>query len=161
MLAQRLCCGPLTAPLLTQIQGKSVFDWVSDAEMPEVVPFDESGGLCRPCGPYYLSPTDATTKPASGATMGLAIATAAATNRYFFVEHRSSSTSGNAALITWSDVRSGGRTGIWENSVLVDCTPDTTSFFDAGCVPGMSIVLDAGTSVENSYEITLTVNEVR
>jgi len=150
------------------IEGKAVFDWVSDAEMAEVTPFDSNGvGLCKPCGPFFLSPTDATTKPASGATMGLSIVTATA-NRYYFVEHRTSSTgypsSVNAALITWADIRPqtgwDGETGIWENSVLADCTPETSDWVDAGCVPGASIVLDIGTSAENSMLIEVLVKQV-
>ena len=147
-----------------------MFDWVSDAEMAEVTPFDPNtgAGLCNPsCGPYFLHPTDATTKPASGATMGLSIVTATA-NRYYFVEHRTSSTgypsSVNAALITWADIRPqtgwDGETGIWENSVLADCTPETSDWVDAGCVPGASIVLDIGTSAENSMLIEVLVKQV-
>ena len=66
-------------------------------------------------------------------------------NRFFFVEHRSYSTRGAAALIHWSDVSSSGETGTWGDTMLVDCTPGTADFSDAGCFPGMSITLDAGT----------------
>ena len=124
--------------------------------------FDENNvGLCKPCGPYFLSPIDATTKPSSGATMGLAIATYTA-DRYYFVEHRTDSTSGNAALISCADVQAdGGETGVWGNSVLADCTPKTSDWFDAGCSPGMSIVLDIGRHEWDSRKITVSVKEVR
>ena len=136
-----------------------MFDWVSDAEMVNVIP-DGAGGVCQACGLYYLFPTDAATKPASGATLGITIATATA-NRYYFIEHRIASTSGNAALITWADINLyGGETGNYGNSVLVDCTPDTSSWFDAGCAPGMSIQLSTGSNMDDAQQISVSVLQV-
>ena len=136
-----------------------MFDWISDAEMIDVIPYD-TDGECQACGLYYLSPTDATTKPASGATLGISVATAT-TNRYYFIEHRTASTSGNAALITWADINLyGGETGIYGNSVLTDCTPDTTTWFDAGCAPGMSIQLSTGSGADDAQLVTVSILQV-
>jgi hypothetical protein len=79
-------------------------------------------------------------------------------HRFFFIEHRTSSTGGSAALITWSDVSSGGRTGYFGNSVLADCTPATSSWADAGCAAGQSLTLDVGTEATvGEREVTLSV----
>ena len=80
------------------------------------------------------------------------------TFRFYFVEHRTSSTGGSAALITWSDVNAGGRTGYYGNTVLADCTPLTSSWTDAGCSAGQSIVLDVGTeATAGDRQITVSV----
>jgi hypothetical protein len=147
------------------IQGKAVLDWVSDAEMAEAVPFDPVTGVANCMSSsctYYLSPTDATSKPASGATMGVSIKTSTP-DRYFFIEFRNSataSTGGPAALITWSDIITGGWTGKWGHSLLVDCTPSTLDWTDAGCAPGTSVVLDTGEPWD-SKKISVFVGEVQ
>ena len=131
------------------IEGKSVFDWMDhDATIEEVDAFSVVGAaLCTdatPCGPFFIYPTDLGSFPAD-AKLGVQIRTnTGSSNTYYFVEHRTSSTLGNKALITWSKVTSDGMTGIYGNSVLVDCTPETSSVVDAGCAPGTSIVLDVG-----------------
>ena len=131
------------------IEGKSVFDWMDhDDAIVETVAYTADGApACvgaTPCGPYYIYPTDLGSYP-SGAKLGVQIGTGTS-DVYFFVEHRTDSTLGTAALITWSKIDNYGMTGRYGNTVLVDCTPGTTSFFDAGCAPGTSIDLDIGTA---------------
>ena len=97
------------------IGGKAVFDWVRSDEMEKVDPFTTT---CNPCGPFYLSPADVSTKPESGATMAISIQTGTQ-DRFYFIEYRSSLP--RAALITWSDVDlTAASTGVWDNSVGLD-----------------------------------------
>ena len=57
------------------IEGKAVFDWISDAEMVEVTPFNEFGvGLCNPCGPFEIQPTDTGSFP-EGSKLGIQLYT--------------------------------------------------------------------------------------
>ena len=121
-----------------------MFDWIDDTYIQSVVPFSSAGvGLCNPqCGPwvyehcdtikrtnsvhlcpqfisacvdlnrYVIVKTDSGSKTA-GTKIGLQIATSTL-NRYFFVEYRTLSTQGNAAIITWTDVQlTSGQTGIY------------------------------------------------
>mmetsp|Transcript_28210 Transcript_28210/g.36471 ORF Transcript_28210/g.36471 Transcript_28210/m.36471 type:complete len:618 (+) Transcript_28210:151-2004(+) len=127
------------------IQGKIVFDWLAVSQVSTVTPFSSTGASnCLPsCGPYMIRPTDKS--KSSTSKLALQISTSRA-NRYYFVEHRTITTGRSVAIITWADISNSGRTGIYSNSVLADCTPSTSSFRDAGCVPGKSIVLDVGTA---------------
>jgi hypothetical protein len=138
------------------IEGKMVLDWVANSLVPTV----NSNGCNPSCGPFLIHQTDAGTKPAT-AVMGIKILTSVA-NRFFFVEHRGRSTSGRAALITWSDVndRSGG-TGTYGRggSVLTDCTPNSRSLNDAGCKPRTSMILDVGTA-SNPRRVAVVIGSV-
>jgi hypothetical protein len=137
------------------IGGKMVFDWVTYNEIEEVVPYSTSGqAQCAPrCGPFYLMPADTGSKTPNS-KLGIQVSTLADSffPTFFFIEHRTSSTFRNAVLIHWSENR-----GYWySNSVLTDCTPGTSSWTDAGCTAGSSIVLDVGTP-SDSKEITVEV----
>ena len=57
---------------------------------------------------------------------GIQIATKTA-GTYFYVEYRTSSTLGDAALVTWTPISNGGTTGEYGNTVITDCTPSTTT----------------------------------
>ena len=87
----------------------------------------------------------------------------ATAGRSFFVEHRYVSTGGNSeALVTWADVATGQGTGVYGNSVLVDCTPLTSGWDDAACSSGMSVKLDVGTwQTEGLHTVTLAVGTPR
>lgn len=99
------------------IEGKAVFDWLDADEIQQVAPFDADGnGNCDAgCGPYTLSRTDSDTAT-KGTLMGVQIETLTS-ERFYFIEYRVSSTEESAALITWSDVTSGGNTGYYGNTV--------------------------------------------
>ena len=141
--------------------GKYIFDWIDASHIVEIEPFGGRGdSQCSPCGPYNLARTDAaeSTGPPTEGPVALMIHTGT-TDRYFWVEHRYTSTGGNAALVTWSDIEPDSHfTGGYGNSVLTDCTPGTSSWTDAGCAPGSEIFLDVGT-LRVSQEIILEVGE--
>jgi hypothetical protein len=110
-----------------EIEGKAVYDWVGDATGFHLVqPYSGITSQClAACGPYVICisekyirmythdccdvsvpltrfkvyPTDLGSYPA-GAKVGLRIHTATP-NRYFFIEHRTVTTNGHAALISW------------------------------------------------------------
>ena len=144
------------------IPSKVTFDWAPTSVLREVVPFSSTGAaLCgKPsCGPFFLTATDTGSTSPTGAVYGFQIATAV-NDRFYYVEHRTGTTQGNAALISWSDVEpTSGRTGIVENTVLTDCTPGTSDWKDAGCKPGSSIVLDVGTA-SRSQRVIIVVGAV-
>jgi hypothetical protein len=144
------------------IEGKAVFDWASSSVLREVVPFSSSGaGLCSnpSCGPFFLRATDTGSASPVGVVYGFQIATAV-NNRFYFVEHRTATTRGSAALITWSDMAiTAGSTGQTGNTVLADCTPETSDWIDAGCRPGAFLVLDVGTA-SRSQNVVVVVGAV-
>jgi len=129
--------------------------WQLAYQVVAVFPFSGSGCAIK-CGPYLLQPTDSGTK-SSSALVGVQIVTSVS-NRFFFVEHRTASRNGAAALISWSDTTNTGGTGTYGNSVLTDCSPGTTSWVDAGCRPGQRIILDIGTS-SASRRIVIAISE--
>jgi hypothetical protein len=148
---------------------KLVFDWMDETSVQEVEPYTADGvGLCDPeCGPFTLARTDSGVKPTTttttstdtnssssdnsepSAVITIQIATSTR-DRYYFIEHRMSTTAGeSAALVSWADIRGGGGTGIAGNTVLADCTPETASWHDAGCTPGSHLILDVGTQTRS------------
>ena len=138
------------------VEGKVVFDWVY-AKGGDVIKVDAPAACSPYCGPWNLAAVD-NGSLSSGANVGVQIATSTP-GRYVFVEHRTKSTGGHKALVSWSDVESGGNTGVYGNSVLADCSPDTSSWTDAGCGLGKWITMDLSTSsTESTNGVTIYVN---
>ena len=125
------------------IEGKIVFDWLDDSYIQEVEPYDDDGtGLCSPCGPYFLQPTDDGTLDDDGSVVGIQIA-AQGTNIYLFVEYREAF---GGAVLTWSDFAlTNGGTGNYGSTLLVDTTSDTDAIDDALLYAGQSFMADFGT----------------
>jgi hypothetical protein len=125
---------------------KLVFDWVGDRDIWRATPFDEVGvgGCDSGCGPLKIGPGDSGSRT-EGVRIGVQIATATP-GRFYFVEHRTSSTFGSAALVSWTDLsgKGSGGTGMAGFTYLADCTPLTPDWGDAGCLPGSHLVLDVG-----------------
>ena len=122
-----------------------------------------------------LQPTDSGTLKTDGSSVGVVVETAHAVvsddymgeqKRFFFLEHRTSSTGylagqSNALVMNWMDVsEEGGNTGIYgtgdEHMILTDCSEWTTSdsnghdgFDDAGCIVGQVKTIDVGTPAES------------
>jgi hypothetical protein len=89
------------------VSGKKTFDWLDESNFVQFTPYDSNGYLkSLDSGPFLLYPTDTGGTLVAGGIYGLQIATADA-DTYFYVEYRTSSTLGDAALITWSPVEYG------------------------------------------------------
>ena len=129
------------------VEGKTTYDWLGDAEMSDVAPYNSGNSpTCVDCGTFELWPTDTGVLPSDTAgAMGLRIATGKA-NRWLYVEHRTSTTGGSAVIVTWADVApysfSSYGTGQYGNTVILDCTPATGSWDDAGCAAGATFEVD-------------------
>jgi len=140
------------------IEGKAVYDWLDDTANFAVVDPFQSG--CNPCGPFNLYVTDSgPTRPPTGTILGIRIATYTA-NRFYFIEHHSVITRGNAAIVTWGDIQSSGRTGSYGQTILLDCKPATTTYSDAPCLPGTSFKVNVGAKDTASREMILTFGAV-
>eukprot|EP00633_Aureoumbra_lagunensis_P007374 CAMPEP_0197323350 /NCGR_PEP_ID=MMETSP0891-20130614/70465_1 /TAXON_ID=44058 ORGANISM="Aureoumbra lagunensis, Strain CCMP1510" /NCGR_SAMPLE_ID=MMETSP0891 /ASSEMBLY_ACC=CAM_ASM_000534 /LENGTH=987 /DNA_ID=CAMNT_0042815977 /DNA_START=1700 /DNA_END=4664 /DNA_ORIENTATION=+ len=135
---------------------KIIFDWLSGSgEIASVTPYSYSSGeaFCSPCGPITLQATDAGTIQFLGIPVAVEIK-CEANNRYFFLEYREVTPSSPGVLVSWTTVSYSTR--VAENSVLVDATPDTSSFTDAMIIPGADFTVYCGTSGTN-YPVNIAV----
>lgn len=131
------------------IATKYVLDWLAESQMRTL----DTASAGFTSSAHTLRPTEVATT----GLLGLQLTTATV-GRFFFVEHRTLTTSGSAALVTWTDVKpTTGGTGVLENSVLADSTPGTPTFVDAAIRPGQSLVVDVGTASRPS-QVRLAVS---
>ena len=140
----------LTRPFY--MDGKLTFDWADSVSHPALVStidWDDAANKYTDCDPsctFDLQPSDAATLDGSTSAVILLQTThsSSAGNRYFVMEHRGDPTP--VLLIHWTDIQpTGRRTGVYGNTVLTDCNPETTTRWDdAGCALGQHIALDTG-----------------
>ena len=143
----------LTRPFY--MDGKLTFDWADSVSHPALVStidWDVVANKYTGCDPsctFDLQRSDAATLDDSTSAVILLQTTHSSSlgNRYFVMEHRGdpSYNPTPVLLIHWTDIQpTSGRTGLYGNTVLTDCNPETTTWDDAGCALGQHIGLDTG-----------------
>ena len=135
------------------MDGKLTFDWADSVGHPDLVSkIDWNAATnkytdCDPSCTLLLQAADAPTLDNSASAVILLQTTHSSSNgnRYFVMEHRSADYDAPILLIHWTDIKpTSGRTGLYGNTVLTDCNPQTTTWDDAGCSLGQHIELDTG-----------------
>ncbi|KAJ8605632.1 hypothetical protein CTAYLR_000112 [Chrysophaeum taylorii] len=142
------------------VANKVVFDWIPDNVIKTLTPYDFNGlSFCHPCGPFELLLVDSKELPtaATGVYSTIEIE-AQAHNTFVYLEYRGVTTDGPAVIASWTEVSTSyGGTGSNENTVLVDATPQTASFVDAGIVPGTDFTVYLGSAGADAYPVIIKV----
>ena len=135
------------------MDGKLTFDWADSVSHPDLVSkIDWNAATnkytdCDPSCTLLLQAADAPTLDNSASAVILLQTTHSSSNgnRYFVMEHRGADYDAPILLIHWTDIKpTWGPTGLYGNTVLTDCNPQTITWDDAGCSLGQHIELDTG-----------------